>query len=136
MTSEEKKEWLSRYINLNRSVDQKVEELSRLRSLCEKVTTTFSDVPKGKSDIQNAYARLVDLQREINCDIDSFINMRDEIEPAIDTVADQTLRNILRYRYINGLTWEMIAERMRYSYQWVCKLHGDALMEVQIDDRN
>lgn len=37
---------------------------------------------------------------------------------------------ILYKRYCQSKKWEEIALEMNYTYQWVCKLHGRALLEL------
>jgi hypothetical protein len=46
----------------------------------------------------------------------------------IGRVEDTRLRELLTNRYINGLTWEKVAEEMHYSYKHVTHcLHPKAL---------
>ena len=50
------------------------------------------------------------------------------------TVEDEgkRLREILRRRYINGQSFEQIADAMSYHRVHVCRLHGAALLAVHI----
>ena len=47
------------------------------------------------------------------------------------TDQDLSLIHIFTYRYMNGYTWEQIAVCMHYTYQWVHRLHGQALVEFE-----
>ena len=83
MTSQDKKQWLKRYTELNKAINQKVSELDRLRSLAEKVTSTYSDMPKSPSfenHREDTYAKMIDLSKEIDAEIDKYVDMRKEIE--------------------------------------------------------
>ena len=39
---------------------------------------------------------------------------------------------IIRLRKKNGWSQEELAEKMHYSYQWVCSLHNKALKRISI----
>lgn len=132
------KEYLSRYQAINREVDALCEECVRLRSLAERVGCgQLSDMPKSQNYDQSAHFtkavdKLIEKQKETNAKIDELVAAKEEIDAAIDTVQDATLRTLLRYRYICGLTWEEIAVKMHYSYMHICRLHGKALMQVKM----
>lgn len=131
MTNQEKKQWLKSYKALNLSIDQKLEELERLKSLACKVTQTMTGMPLGgNSGKENTYLKIIELEDAINGEIDKYIELRNEIETAILSVNDLKLQNVLRHRYINGMTWESIAVKMNYDYRWVLKLHGKALTKL------
>lgn len=53
------------------------------------------------------------------------------IENAIEGVQDPRLRLILRYKYMDGLKWETIADLMRYDVRWIYRLHGEALRAIE-----
>ena len=57
---------------------------------------------------------------------------RREIGAAIDTVPDARLQELLRLRYIEGMTWERVAVQIDYSYMQVCRLHGKALSQLKM----
>ena len=57
-----------------------------------------------------------------------------EIYKRIDRMQDQTEREILRYRYIDGLNWEQISTRLNYSKRNVTRIHGRALRHFPLDD--
>ena len=134
MTNQEKKKWLRRYLDLNGAINQKILELDAVRSLCEKVTPSYSGMPQqpGNSTKDNSYLRLVTMSQKIDAEIDQYVDMRAEIQAAINTVSDIQLQTLLSLRYINGLSWEEIAVEMSYACSWVWKLHGDALKEIDI----
>lgn len=55
------------------------------------------------------------------------------IRACINNVEDERYRTLLRYRYIEGLTFEDLAEKMGYSYRHVMNLHKKALEVVGWD---
>lgn len=129
--------WLNRYRSLDMEINRKCEELSRWRSRAEKITPTISKAPGGSGNgdrITDAVEKIVSIEEEINTDVDRLISVRGEVEKAIKSVPDETLRTLLELRYIDGLTWEKIAVKMNYGFQWVCKLHGRALTQVHMQE--
>ena len=129
------KEYLSRYRFLNDDINAKLEQVAELRRKAQSVgggnsTGTHSSQPYDR--VGEITAKIVDLEREINDEIDRSVDIQREIRRSISTVPEQRLRTILEYRYINGLTFEQIAVKMNYSYMQICRLHGKALNEVKM----
>ena len=44
------------------------------------------------------------------------------------------LREVLELYYIDGFTWEQVAQRMELDPRWVFRLHGKALLRVKVPD--
>lgn len=135
LSNQEKKEYLNRYRSLDRKINRLLEELERWQSLATKITPCYSLMPKGNSNsdkLQTAVDNIIELQDVLNKKTDKYIDMRKDIDKAIDTVEDDTLQLLLCYRYIDNLTWEQVAVKMNYSYMQVCRLHGKALSKVRL----
>ena len=127
------KEYLSRYRRLNLRINSLIEEQQRTRELAMSVSAPMSGGGGHSSGdrIGKIIAKLVDLENEINSDIDRLISLRKEVESIIDGVPDETQRQLLRLRYINGKTFEQIAVEMHYSWRHIIRIHGDALSAVR-----
>lgn len=130
-----KKEYLRQYKYLDNRINRQLEEIQRLKSLAEKITPTYSDMPKSHNEqnqIQSAVEKIMILEHELDVLIDKYIDLRREIENKISAVDDLKLQDILKYRYIDGLTFEAIAIKMNYSYMQICRLHGQALNKFEM----
>lgn len=135
MTSQEKKEFLSRYLKVLAEEKDIREEIAYWESKAQKVTASWSAVTsggKGSDKVQTGAIKVAELRESLMDKINQLAAVRIEIERAIGTVQDDTQRRLLRLRYIKGMTWERIAVEMHYGYQWVCKLHGRALLLIEI----
>lgn len=132
MTKSEVKEYLKSYQTLNQSINQKLDELSRLRALAEKSTSVLSGMSKGFSDREEIYAKMIDLSAEIDGEIDKYVDKRAEIETVIEQVEDEKIKTILKYRYINGLTIEQTAEKMELSEKTIKRLTDKAVMSLNV----
>ena len=135
MTNQEKKKWLLEYRRLEQNIERDMEELQRLESRAEKITSMVSDMPKGSQQgdsLQRSVEKICELKVSLNQRIDAAVEKRKEIETVTETLEDKTLQLLLRYRYIDGMTWEQIALKLNYSYMHVCRLHGQSLSQIML----
>ena len=134
MTNQEKKAYLGRYRDNEREIRRPEEEILRWESLSRKTTTTMGAAgggSNGEDKLQAAVEKIVRWQNRLTLQLAERVRLREEIEAAIGTVEDERLRLLLRYRYIDGLTFERIAVELNYSWRQICNLHGKALNEVK-----
>lgn len=136
-TEEEKQKirYLSRYRRLNQRIDRLLEEQSRWREKAMRITPVLSPVPGGGgsgSPIERPMDKVLEIDAEINREIDALIDLRREIQGAIDKVPDENLQLLLTYRYINGLSFEKIAEKMNYCERQIYRKHGEALSWISL----
>lgn len=135
MTSQEKKEFLSRYLKVLAEEKDIREEIAYWESRAQKVTASWSAVPgggKGSDKVQTGAIKVAELRDSLMGKIEELAAVRAEIERAIGTVQDDTQRRLLRRKYINGLTLEQIAVEMHYSYVHTCRIHGYALSNIML----
>lgn len=74
------------------------------------------------------------LERELDGKIAAYADLVREIEAAIDAVGDAQYRDLLKYRYLNGWPWQKVAERMKFSKDWVWHMHRKALRAVRVPE--
>lgn len=121
MDYQEKVKFFERYKQIDDEINQLLLEKSEIFSLGTKVTPTYSDMPKGMGEsdkVQSTVEKLGDLEKRINDKIDEWYEAKLDIEKAIHTVESDKLRLLLRYRYINGWTFEQISVQMSREYRW------------------
>jgi len=140
MTNKDKIKYLKRYITLDREIDRKLEEVARLRAKLTWVTGVFTAEPRGGGTIygktEEILAKIVDLEKEIDADVDRLIEVRDSIKSIIESVEDDRERLLLQYRYLDGRTFEEIAVQMHYSWRQIHRLHSQALTNLTSSDRS
>ena len=135
LTSQEKKEFLSRYLEIMAEEKDIREEIAYWESKAQKVTSSWSAVPsggKGSDKVQMGAIKIAELRESLIDKINHLVAVRIEIERAIGTVQDDTQRRLLRRKYINGLTLEQISVEMHYSYVHTCRIHGYALSNIML----
>lgn len=72
---------------------------------------------------------LVDFENMILDKIKAETDLRHKIIEQIQMLSNPTYVEILSRRYIECSSFEQIACRMGYAYNYVCTLHGEALKE-------
>jgi RinA family phage transcriptional activator len=136
VTNRDKIKYLKRYINLDREIDRKLEEVARLRSKLTRVTEVYSTEPRGGGTIygktEEILVKIVDLEHEIDADVDRLVAVRDSIKSIIEAVEDDRERLLLQYRYLDGKTFEWIAAEMHYSWRQIHRLHSKALTNLKM----
>ena len=130
------KQYLSQIRNLERRIAIKRRDIEDLRSHARSVTGPAGGdavSASGSGDrVGSTAARIVDLEREIQADIDRYVRLRAEITAVIDRVPDSVYVDILYRRYVHGQSWERIASEMQYDRRWIYRLHGRALHEISL----
>ena len=74
-----------------------------------------------------------DARRSTQAKANSQDAMMEAVKDAIASVPDGRLRMLLRYRYVDGMTWERIAVNMNLDARWVRRLHGRALDALTLE---
>lgn len=116
-------------------IDNKVQELDRLKAMATKVTTSLSPAPGhgsgGQDKLGDAVAKIIDLQKEVNQAIDVYVDKKREVSSLIEKVKDPDQLAVLHKRYIQYKHWEQIACEMGFTYRNVCYIHGRALQAIE-----
>ena len=134
-----KKEFLNQYLNAQKEIGIKLDQIARLRELSTKITQTLTpDKVKSNSEnrLESSVSKIVDIEREIGASIDQLERTRLQVESVINSVPNVNQRNVLRLRYISGMKWEQIAVKLNYDYRWVLRLHGKALNKIAIESHS
>lgn len=128
------KAYLRQVERCDKGINNKLQELARVKELATKVTTTLKpDAAFGSGNqdkLGNAIAKIVDLQDEINRDIDEYVDLKNEVSRVLGQVKDATQLDVLYKRYILYEAWEPISEEMGFTLRNVCYIHGRALQAV------
>lgn len=135
LTYEQKIEWLKSYRELDGKIESMTEQLQVWNARATKITATISQEPKaaGSGDqLQRCIDQICELQTEIAQEMDKLRKRKQQIETAICTVSDKRYRDLLWYRYIEGISLALTAERMNRSWRWIQELHREAVEAIKI----
>jgi len=132
------KEFLQQYLNAEHTINAKLEEISRLRALAMQTVRpmdkdlVFAKSPAGDRDrLSSIVAKIVDMEREVDIEIDKLQKIRQRVYEAINNVPNAAQRTVLTLKYIKGLRFDEIAVQMTYHYRWVIELHKRGLEAIE-----
>lgn len=124
------KEYLQQGYRLARGIRFKRERILELRELAGRSTSTYSaermSGTTGRSRLESCICLIDEFEREIDEDLKKL----SKIQAYIAKVDHLDYRQLLELRYVDGFTWERIAEKMGYTERHVYRLHGWALQDV------
>ena len=130
------KEFLRRARGVDRRVDEATECVDRLRAKLEAGRMSrITGMPRGGSEDWTATAdKLIELEKRVNARIRDLCALKHAAMDAIDRLDEARLREVLELYYIDGFTWEQVAQRMGLDLRWVFRLHGRALLRVKVPE--
>jgi DNA-directed RNA polymerase specialized sigma24 family protein len=134
------KERLRRYREIKkeeRQIRDKLEEVeSRLYSPKGQLLTGMPSAPSpGGGTVTEVlidrHAQLVQMYQEQLARLDEE---QLAVETAIASLENPKARQLLRYRYIDGLKWEEVCVRIRYGWTQTHELHSQALKQLKAEE--
>ncbi len=128
---QEAKKELNEYRENIKYVEDKLEDTEEIKAKVEKITTTYSETKTNSSSESNdkfadAISQLEELKIDLTDKMKKVLFDKFRIDDKIEQV-EQPYKNVLFYRYTKGLSWSKVAEKIGYTMEYVCFLHGEAL---------
>lgn len=106
------KKELSQLYYLNKEIKQQRQRLKELEAAATSCTVRITGMPSGAADgdkISRYAAEIADLKGLIECNIQKCWYELNRLNRYIATIDDSLIRQILILRYINGHSWQQIA---------------------------
>lgn len=131
------KEYLSRAYRFNEKINSNLRLIERLRDMATNITVNLGEkVNGGKTGSQaTTIEKIVDLQKKVNEETDSLVDLLCEIRQVIENLCDEDEKLLLTLRYVEFMKWEEICNIMNLSERRVMQIHGKALANVDIPKR-
>lgn len=128
------KEFLRQARSVGRRVDELTERLDRLRAKLESGRmSAITGMPRGGAgDWTQTADRLIEMEQRVNAQTREMVRWKLAAIDAIRGVEDDRLSEVLELYYIDGFTWDQVAERMGLDKRWVFRMHGRALMKINV----
>ncbi len=128
--AEAKKE-LNEYRENIKYIEERFNDAEEVRAKAEKITPTLSLTKTNSSSespdkFADAISRLEELKLDSAEKMKELLMKKFVIDKKIESI-EQPYRNILFFRYTRGKSWEEVAEKLGYSRDYACELHGEAL---------
>lgn len=130
------KEFLRQIRTVDRRIEETAERLQRIRARLETGRmSNLTGMPRGGGvDWTETADRVIELERRLQAQISEMCRQKQGAIEAIDRVEEARLREVLELYYLDGYTWEQVAERMTLDKRWVYRLHGRALQQVRVPE--
>lgn len=129
------KEYLRSIKKADAIINEKLKELDQLRGMRYKVTQALKPVMVSGGGSHGGFTdasdRMIDLEREIDLEIDHFVDMKREAGALLRKLENPQHYRVLHQYYVMFESFERIAVDMGYSYRNVCYMHGRALQAFQ-----
>ena len=123
------KQNLQRYREIMLEAEQLQEQMKRLESTIIFPSQKLKDLPPSSFDndkMAKIVEKLLALQDLYAKKLSDSCVAQLEVESYISSLPEREQR-LMRYRYIEGLTWEQVADKMHYSLRRVRQIHDQAL---------
>ena len=132
------------YLKQGRLLDQKINfNLRRLQEmksgLCSISSPQFKadkvqTSPDGDAPFVKALLRVEEMQERINREIDLLVDLRQQIDDVIHSLASENQQMLLLYRYVEDRTWEDIGNLLGVDKSTVKRWHLDALSKLRLPE--
>lgn len=128
---------LDSYLSIKRELRQLQERIEELQHAKEDIKSpTWSDMPRGEHDNQSKIETvliLLEEQQEMYLDkYKELLKVQKDIEKLIKHL-EPLEREVIRYKYFEGKTFEEIALMINFSYRTVRRIHKRSLEKLDGD---
>lgn len=131
------KEYLKQAYRLHERIDAHIAELEELRDMSTRIQGVsfeehFSSTRNTDAPFVKLIGKIMDMEARINSEIDRLVDLKAEMDMVIEQVEDIEERLLLRYRYLDNMTWDDIATRLSVSSRTVHRIHSAALQNFVV----
>lgn len=132
--NEKKKEYLRGYRVHVRRISRIESELAELRAMRGSMSVNNDGMPHGSNqgDLSDYAAEVDDLERKLVEERYNRIMEYKDVARRIKNLKSENEKDVLFYRYIKGMDWWEIAEKMGYSERHITRIHGKALAHLEL----
>ena len=129
------KEYLRQAYRLDQKINSDIEEVARLREMSTSISSPVlgdkvQTSRNGDAPFVRSVEKILLLEEKINREIDTLVDLKQQMREVIAAVPDTDERMVLRYRYIHNLTWEQIGNELNADARTIRRWHGSALVHV------
>lgn len=132
--NERKKEYLKSYRRAIRRERDILSEIQRLRADKMFPSVVNDGMPKGstQSDLSDYIVALDEQIELLKRERLEKVTIYKDIEMRIREMESSDEQEVLRYRYISGMKWDAITEKMGYSWRQIHRIHSSALLNFKM----
>lgn len=133
------KQELLRYRNISAEIELLRKQLKNIEPEFTKDSVTGSDTefPFTKHHMnifgyneRDYKKKILRLRNKIDKKLNELIEEKDKLMEYIYGISDSRIRQILIYRYVDGLPWRTIGKRMNYGTSTIRMLHDNFIKKI------
>lgn len=133
------KRQLNSYRDLRAEHIQLTEELRRLEEIMRSPSCpNWDGLPRGTEisrPTESKALKHMELEQRYRAQLVALVEGQAKVEEMIEGL-EPTERRLARFRYIDGLNWEDVCDKMNYSWRQTHRIHGrmlDKLVAAEIE---
>lgn len=133
------KEYLSQARHLNALINSYLREIDYWRDLSTSITGSNFEPHYNPNTPTDAHfvrclEKIGDAEANIKEKVAQLMRLRDEINSRIALLDSRDEQLVLRYRYVDGCTWDEIGSMLNVSLRTVHRIHGSALQNFSVPE--
>ena len=131
------KDYLSQVRNMEEKIAKMKIDIEEYRRLAWSVPGCDYDSIKvdctrdNEAPFKKWIIKAADLELDLKYLEKKYVELRNEVITTIDSLQDSDLKRVLLYRYINGMSWNKIANKMYSSISSAKRWHKKALDSIE-----
>ncbi|HBE87185.1 MAG TPA: hypothetical protein DDW53_20340 [Lachnoclostridium sp.] len=133
---EEKKDYLKSYKKTRNRLNALELQLIQIKiDICNVKASQGDGMPRAKgetADLSRCMEQMANLEEQIDVKRAELIDKQIRITSAVNALDDDDECTVMTEKYINGKTWEEVAEYNGYSWMTMHRIHGRALKKIKL----
>ena len=131
-----KKDYLNQYQSTQKNIKALIREMENWQRIAENASAAISgggsSNHSNNSKVETGAINVMDIINQIQADIDKLAPIRPEIKAKIESCKSYRHREILTYRYINGMSINAIARQEKKEPKTIVNLINAAVKKIEI----
>lgn len=127
---------LVEYCDLKNEIADLENRIDKIRKLSEMVSDTVQNGYKHRAIIYgvdlNRKRKLYMYENKLQEFYDKLFEEQNKIEDYIETIPNSSIRQIFRYKYIDGFSWIQIQVLMEYKHEDTARKKHDRFLEKNL----
>ena len=128
----DKKAWLNQARETQTELQALKDSRAQIYADATSITGKMSGAVVSGSRKVHKYDALVEVDDFIKAQEKALIKQRRDLLKAINSIEDSTVRTVFTYRYVTGLYWHEIAEKVHYTEARLSFFHKKGLEQINI----
>ncbi|GHU73407.1 hypothetical protein AGMMS49992_11850 [Clostridia bacterium] len=116
-------------------IQSKRDKIAALSSIATNACSHMSGMPRSatpdRQPLQALSASILDLENEINDQIGSLIDLKEELIPILSEMPCANHRKVIALRYFERMNWQQLSTAMHYSLRQIKRIHDEAINKLK-----